>query len=82
MVCNQYVQTSQTFNGIDFSLDFYYPEWESVILFAKDVCKHIIHHRLVALDIALNTNGSPNLIEYNITPGSFSSWLFQYTVGS
>lgn len=82
LVCNQYGQTRQTFNGIDFSQDFYYPEWKSVILFAKDVCKHIIHHRLVALDIAVDTNGSPKLIEYNITPGSFSSWLFQYSVGS
>lgn len=82
MVCNQYGQTSQTFNGIDFGQDFYYPEWDTVISFAKDVCTRIVHHRLVALDIFVDKNGTPKLIEYNITPGTFSSWLFQYSVGS
>ena len=81
-VCNQYGQMSQRFNGIDFGQDFYYPEWNTVISFAKEVCSRIVHHRLVALDIVVDKNGTPKLIEYNITPGSFSSWLFQYSVGS
>lgn len=82
LVCNQYGQTNKTFNGIDFSKDFYYPEWNSVTLFAKDVCKRIVHHRLVALDVVVDIEGKPILIEYNVIPGTFSSWLFQYTAGS
>lgn len=80
-VCNQYGQMSQRFNGIDFNKDFYYPEWYSVTSFAKDICRRIVHHRLVALDIVVDITGTPKLIEYNVTPGTFSSWLFQYTTG-
>lgn len=82
VVCNQYGQIKQVFNDIDFNDDYYYPKWDSVIPFAKDICKRIIHHRLVALDIVVDINGNPKLIEFNIIPGTFSSWLFQYTVGS
>lgn len=80
--CNQYGQKFTSFNGLDFTKDFNYPCWDKVTEFGKEVCSYLIHNRLVALDIALNNEGKPKLIEYNITPGTYSMWLFQYTVGS
>ena len=40
----------------------------------------MLHHRLLALDIMLDEQGNPKLIEVNV--GGFSAWLFQYTNGS
>lgn len=48
--------------------------------FAERVLEQIIFGNLVALDIALNENGAPILIETNV--GGFSGWLFQFTTGS
>jgi hypothetical protein len=53
------------------------PNWDKVLLFAKNIGDRILHHRLIALDIALDKNGEPVLIEYNL--GMFSYWLFMYT---
>lgn len=80
-VCNQFGERQVNFNGIDFSNNFNYPNWDKVTAFGKEVCSYVEHHRLLALDIALDKNGAPILIEFNRLPGSFSSWLFQYTVG-
>ena len=46
------------------------------MLFSKNIAQQIPHHRLIALDIALDSNNNPRLIEYNI--GAFSYWLFQF----
>lgn len=48
--------------------------------FAKEVADKVLHHRLLALDIMLDEQGNPKLIEVNV--GGFSAWLFQYTNGS
>lgn len=78
-VCNQYGQKQSTFNDIDFTKDYQYPNWNEVIEFAKSVGKQVLHHRLLALDIVLDKNDNPHLIEFNVE--GYSSWLFQYTVG-
>lgn len=80
--CNQYGQTFTSFNGINFSDEYKYPNWNTVVEFGKEVSSYLIHNRIVALDIALDSEGKPVLIEYNITPGTYSMWLFQYTVGA
>ena len=77
-VCNQYGERLTTFNGIDFSKDYRYPNWEEVTDFAKSVGKYILHHRLIALDIVIDKNEKPHLIEYNIE--GYGAWAFQYTV--
>lgn len=78
---NHWGQTFQQFNGIDYSKQkLYIPELPTIISFAKEVANRIIHHRLLALDIMLNENGHPKLLEYNI--GGFSAWLFQFNTGS
>lgn len=78
--CDQYGNKYDTFNGIDFKNgEFRIPEFEKVISFAEKVGDNIMHHRLVAQDICLQSNGEPCLVEFNIR--AFSVWLFQFTVG-
>ena len=50
------------------------PNYEGLISFAKEVAKHIVHHHLLALDIALDKNNNPVLIEINSE--AFSGWVF------
>lgn len=65
-------------NGVDFSQNtFIIPYWKDVIAFAECVGTRIPHHRLIALDIALNKDGKPILIEFNIE--WFTFWLYEYT---
>ncbi|MBR4131175.1 MAG: hypothetical protein IKU02_09710 [Bacteroidaceae bacterium] len=78
-VYNQYGQKQTTFNDIDFTKNYHYPNWQEVIEFAKSVGSFILHHRLLALDIMLDKNDKPHLIEFNLE--CFSTWLFQYTTG-
>ena len=78
-VCDQYGQKQTLFNDIDFTKDYYYPNWQEVIKFAKSVGHFVLHHRLLALDIVLDKNDKPHLIEFNVE--GFSAWLFQYTAG-
>lgn len=78
-VCNQYGQRLTVFNDVDFTKDYHYPNWEEVSAFAKSIGHHILHHRLLALDIFIDRNDKPHLIEFNLE--GFSSWLFQYTLG-
>ena len=80
-VLDQYGTRNTIFNGIDFSSnDFIYPNWDNVIEFGKSVGQYVPHHRLLALDIVLDRNNNPKLIEFNIE--GYSSWLFQYTIGT
>jgi hypothetical protein len=76
-VFNQYGQKFSTFNDIDFSMNYQYPNWDEVVEFAKSVGSHILHHRLLALDIMIDKNNKPHLIEFNLN--SYAPWLFQYT---
>ena len=78
-VLDQYGVKRTSFNDIDFSQDFQYPCWEKVIKFAKSLSSYVPHHRLLALDIILQKNEMPVLLEFNVL--YYSSWLFQYTTG-
>ena len=74
---DQWGLTNIIFNGIDFSKsDYKIPDFELVLDFAKEVAKKIPYHRLLALDVALDKNGKPKLIEFNVS--AFSSWLFPF----
>ena len=69
---------SNEWNGIDFSSsNFVVPNWNDIVSFAEFVGTRIHHHRLIALDIALERSGKPILIEYNIR--SFSYWFYLLT---
>lgn len=80
-VCNQYGNKQSTFNNIDFANnDYVLPNYDEIIRFAKNIGKQIHHARLIALDLILDENNSPKLIEFNVS--AFSLWLFQYTTGT
>lgn len=77
-VIDQYGNKKDLWNGVDFSnSNFIIPNWEQIIAFAKYIGSRIHHHRLIALDIAINQGGKPILLEYNID--YFSYWFYMYT---
>lgn len=78
-VLNQYGETFTEFNGIDFTQKHMIPHWSRIVEFAKYIGKNVPHHRLLALDIMLDKEGNPRLIEFNCK--SYSMWLFQFTTG-
>lgn len=80
-MCDYLGNKKKSFNGVDYSnSDFCIPNYNRVKEFAKQVADKVLHHRLLALDIMLDEQGNPKLIEVNV--GGFSAWLFQYTNGS
>ena len=79
--CNQYGQKETIFNGIDFANNEYViPNYNEVKQFACRVADSLPHFHLIALDIMLDEDNNPVLIEYNIS--GFGGWLFQFTNGS
>lgn len=54
--------------------------FNNIVYFAIEIALRVLHHDLVALDIALNTEDSPCLLEINV--GGFSGCFFQFTIGS
>lgn len=79
-VLNQHGESRIIFNGIDFSQHHQIPYWDKIVEFAQYVGSCITHHRLLALDIMVDKNGTPRLIEFNCK--AYSMWLFQFTMGS
>jgi hypothetical protein len=76
-VMDQYGNKQNQWNGVDFSKNtFIVPNWRDVISLAEYIGTRIIHHRLIALDISIDENGKPILIEYNID--EFGFWIFMY----
>lgn len=79
--CNQYGNKYNKHNGIDFSKkDFTVPNWENVKAFALQVSNKFIHHSLFALDVVLDKNNNPKLLEVNVQ--GFGGWAFQFTSGT
>lgn len=76
-VMDQYGNKTIIWNDVDFSSTYVVPFWKDIISFAEFVGTKIPHHRLIALDIALNKDGKPILIEYNLD--SYGYWLFMMT---
>lgn len=69
---------SEKWNGVDFKNNtFIIPNWDEIVDFTISIGERILHHRLLALDIALDENNHPILVEYNI--GGFSYGLFLST---
>ena len=79
-VCTYLGETKNEFNGINFcNADLQIPNFEEVLNFSKKIASCLIDQRLLALDIMLDLNNNPKLIEFNV--GNFSAWLFQFTDG-
>lgn len=78
---DQFGNKFNEFNGIDFSTStFTIPDWNTVMDFAKKVGESVMYHRLLNLDVMIDHNGSPKLIEFNIR--SMGVWGYQYAVGA
>lgn len=78
---DQYGNRFQEFNGINFnSNSFVIPDYDRIKSFAQNVAECIPHQRCLALDIALDKDNNPVLVEYNNS--GFSVWVFQQAVGT
>lgn len=60
--------------------EYIVPNFEQVKAFAEKISLRFIHHRLLALDIVLDKNNQPKMLEVNIQ--GFGAWLFQFTSGT
>ena len=77
-VIDQYGNKKAIWNGLDYTNNnLTVPNWDKILIFAKKIGSTILHHRLIAMDIAIDENGNPRLIEYNLK--GFSYWLYQLT---
>lgn len=75
-VLDQYGNRTDSINGINFAQnEFSIPNMMDVLNFAKKVATHNHHCRLIALDITITEDGTPKLIEWNVTPYSYSYWI-------
>lgn len=80
-VLDQYGRRYRIFNEIDFTEEqkIPYDLWMNVLQFAKSIGKYIPHHRLLALDLMIDKNGNPRLVEFNVE--YYGMWPFQFAVG-
>lgn len=76
---DHYGRSSTRFNDVDLKLDYKLPFWDKIIEYADTVCGYVACQRLFALDISINHEGKPILLEYNLT--GFNPALFQFTIG-
>lgn len=80
-LCDNLGRTYKEHNEIDFSKQtFIIPNYENIKKFACEISSKFIHHGLFALDIVLDKENNPKMLEVNI--GGFSAWLFQFTSGT
>lgn len=80
-VCDNVGNRYSVHNNIDFSQgEYIVPNFEQVKAFAEKISLRFIHHRLLALDIMLDKNNQPKMLEVNIQ--GFGAWVFQFTSGS
>lgn len=79
-VLNIYGQEQEIFNDVNYRDNYVIPNYERIKEFAKKVAEYIPHHRLLALDIAIDNNDNPILLEYNV--GGYGMWVFQLTLMS
>lgn len=68
-----------TFNGIDFTKEHIIPNMQDVVAFSKTIGESIYHNRTLDLDVMLDENDKPRLIEYNVD--ACTAWLYQFATG-
>lgn len=79
-VLDQYGTRYDEWNEINYKKNvFQIPQWDIVLNCAKEVSSMLHHMRLVQLDIAIDKDCSPKIIEYNVV--GYAPWLYM-TSGS
>lgn len=74
-VCNSLGQRQNIYNGFLFeNNDYIIPNYDKVRELVVEASRYLLHHDLIAYDIALDTENNPKLVEFNIE--GFSSWFF------
>ena len=80
-VIDQYSNKQTIFNGIDFSKEYLQvPNWDKIETFCENVMLSLPHMRTLALDVMIDKNGVPKIIEYNTD--KFSTYFYQLTTSS
>lgn len=80
-VCDIYGNRQRVFNGVDFEKNnLILPNYHEIQQFAVAVSQNVFHHDLVALDVALDLNAKPVLLEINVD--GFAGWIFQLLSGT
>lgn len=74
-----YGNLSTQFNNIDFvNNDFQVPNYSKIVEWGKSVASYFPHHHLLALDIALDENNEPKLVEVNASAFSIEMLYFAH----
>ncbi len=69
---------SKMHGNIDFSQElFTVPDWNRIVDFAKLIARSLPHLKLLQLDIAIDSENNPRLLEFNAE--GFSMWIAQFT---
>ena len=77
-LCDQYGNKYKEFNDINFkNSEYQIPNYDKVIKFAEYISNTITHLRLLSLDIMIDKNGIPRLIEFNVY--ALGTWAFQFS---
>lgn len=80
-VIDQHAEKRTVFNGIDFSKErLCIPNWAQVEKFCEDVMLCLPHMRNLALDVMINKDGNPMIIEYNTD--KFATFFYQLTTSA
>ncbi len=74
---DQWGQKVTVVNGIDISKTaFQIPDFERVLEFSRKVGERLYHARLVNIDVMIDKNEKPVLIEYNLI--GMGTWVYQF----
>ena len=74
---DQYGCRYSNWNDINFiQSEYFVPNWENILNFARKVAIRNLHLRFLALDICIDKEGMPKLIEFNCV--AFSYWLMMF----
>ncbi len=68
------------FNGFNvIEKDYFIPNFDKVLDISKRTAQQIVHHRVLALDVMIDSNDQPRLIEIN--PVNQGMFIFQAAIG-
>lgn len=74
---DQYGNKYSSLNSLDYSAGSYkIPHWEETKEFTCNVARKLVHHRLFAFDVTIDSEGNPKLLEYNISAFSYCFFMF------